>query len=146
MRKTFFLFLAFAVSFSACRNDYAHTFIVGNTTDKTHIQTTEGIWQSVKIDTYVENLPSAASLTWDEVRGLQGDWGLNIFLDMDNTDPQTMIQIIVGDKVAYSLKFSKEGSVKRVLYLPLKNMQGEAIKIQALSYNCKIAAQLNFLH
>ena len=146
MRTTIFiLLLSVGFIFCACQKENTEpTFILGDTTTKTYIQTTEGVWQSVKLNGYFENVPHGVSLPWNEVRGLQGNWYFSVLLTIDNTDPDMVIQVLSESTPIYTATIMEMGQTKRLAFLQLKNHQGEPITIQSLSKNAHIAAQLIF--
>jgi hypothetical protein len=147
MRKTILFLLFSTFILAACqRQNTSPAFIVGDTTTKTLVQTSEGAWQSIKLNGYIENIPSGVSLPWNEVRGLQGDWSFTMNLTIENQDPDMVIQVLIGDSLLYTAPISKVGFSRKLAFFSLKNMKGDPIKIQAISNKSFVAAQLAFIN
>jgi len=69
-----FILLALVFTIVSCSKEVQHSFTVGDITDVQQIATTEGGYETLKINSFSDGLPNGVSLSWNELQGLTGNW------------------------------------------------------------------------
>ncbi len=138
------LWLFFLLIFLSCQKETDFSFIVGDDTYLTQVNSTEGGSVDVPINKYSDNLPHDVGLTWNELSGMKGQWSVTLqYNAQNNTDPKTVIQFQENGRIIHEVQVTRLGDSTKQRQFSFYAQNGK-IKVSVVSKSCEVGVRLVF--